>query len=299
MNGYRAELLTIARTGSGHGELAPGVLAGIGRRRAAPYAYEERISHGDRDDRHGERAPRGDRTAPGGERGEASDSALRCVSSGYLSDGCSCRARVPAAVASAAWRDELERGTSVRRLLPLRLARRRVARVWAGDGARARRLLPGASLRARAEARIRSGACPRDLKQKQRRRSRARRSTRRDSRASPSARRSTASSEVGRGAGSARAPTASTARPRASACSRSTRRRRRSAARCTSATSSPIPTPTRSPATRGCAAKRSSTRWAGTTTACRRSAACRTTTGCAATRRSPTTRGLPLKGHRR
>jgi hypothetical protein len=83
MNGYRAELLTIARTGSGsaRGELAPGVLAGIGRRRD---------SHGD--------------------RGQAPDSALRCVSSGYLGDGCSCHAHVPAAVASAAWRDELEHG---------------------------------------------------------------------------------------------------------------------------------------------------------------------------------------------
>ena len=37
-------------------------------------------------------------------------------------------------------------------------------------------------------------------------------------------------------------------------------------------------------------AARCSTRWAGTTTACRPSAACRTTTACAATRRSPTTR---------
>jgi hypothetical protein len=79
MNGYRAELLTIAR--SGHGELAPGVLAGIGRRR----------------DSHGERR-------------EALEPALRCVSSGYLTDGCSCRSRVPAAVASAAWRNELEQG---------------------------------------------------------------------------------------------------------------------------------------------------------------------------------------------
>jgi hypothetical protein len=88
MNGYRAELLTIARTGSAHGELLPGVLAGIGRRR---------------DSHHGERDSHGD-------RGEAPDSPLRCVSSGYLSDGCSCRAHVPAAVASAAWRNELERG---------------------------------------------------------------------------------------------------------------------------------------------------------------------------------------------
>lgn len=97
MNGYRAELLTIARTGSGsgsaHGELAPGVFAGIGRRR----------------DSRGEHASHGKHSSHG-EHGEALDSALRCVSSGYLGDGCSCRARVPAAVAGAAWRDELERG---------------------------------------------------------------------------------------------------------------------------------------------------------------------------------------------
>ena len=37
-------------------------------------------------------------------------------------------------------------------------------------------------------------------------------------------------------------------------------------------------------------ASRSSTRWAGTTTACPPSAGCRTTTACAATRRCPTTR---------
>ena len=35
---------------------------------------------------------------------------LRCVSSGYLTDGCSCSARVPAAAAIAAWQRELERG---------------------------------------------------------------------------------------------------------------------------------------------------------------------------------------------
>ena len=34
---------------------------------------------------------------------------LRCVSSGYLTDGCSCRTSVPASVASAAWSRELER----------------------------------------------------------------------------------------------------------------------------------------------------------------------------------------------
>ena len=34
---------------------------------------------------------------------------LRCVSSGYLADGCSCRESVPAGVARAAWALELER----------------------------------------------------------------------------------------------------------------------------------------------------------------------------------------------
>ena len=69
--------------------------------------------------------------------------------------------------------------------------------------------------------------------------------------------------------------------------SRSTPRRRRSRARCTSATSSPTPRPTSSPASGGCGARRSSTRSAGTTTACRPSGGCRTTSGCAATRRLP------------
>jgi hypothetical protein len=86
MNGYRAELLTIAR--SGQGEISPGVLAGIGRRRRAP--HRECSSRGERD--------------------SVLDTTLRCVSSGYLGDGCSCRARVPVAVASAAWREELKQG---------------------------------------------------------------------------------------------------------------------------------------------------------------------------------------------
>jgi hypothetical protein len=34
---------------------------------------------------------------------------LRCVASGYLSDGCSCRATIPAAAVVAAWARELER----------------------------------------------------------------------------------------------------------------------------------------------------------------------------------------------
>jgi hypothetical protein len=37
------------------------------------------------------------------------DRLLRCVSSGYLSDGCSCRATIPASVVGAAWASELER----------------------------------------------------------------------------------------------------------------------------------------------------------------------------------------------
>ena len=46
----------------------------------------------------------------------------------------------------------------------------------------------------------------------------------------------------------------------------------------------------RSRGSSGCAARRCSIRWAGTTTACRPSAACRTTTACAAIRRCPTIR---------
>ena len=87
-------------------------------------------------------------------------------------------------------------------------------------------------------------------------------------------------------------------RDRASRSSRSTPRRRRSAGRCTSATSSATPTPTPSPASSACAASRSSTRWGGTTTACRPSAACRTTTACAAIRRCPTTPTSPRRRSR-
>ena len=75
----------------------------------------------------------------------------------------------------------------------------------------------------------------------------------------------------------------------ASRSTRSTPRRRRCPGRCTSATCSPTRTPTSSRATSACAGARSSTRWAGTTTACPPSAACRTTTACAATRRCRTT----------
>ena len=94
---------------------------------------------------------------------------------------------------------------------------------------------------------------------------------------------------AGRARGRPRAPTASTAPSPRRGLSRSTRRRPRSAARCTSATSSATPTPTPSPASSACGAKRSSTRWAGTTTACPPSAGSRTTTASAATRRCPTT----------
>lgn len=40
------------------------------------------------------------------------DAALRCVSSGYLSDECSCRATIPAGVVSAAWADERHSGAT-------------------------------------------------------------------------------------------------------------------------------------------------------------------------------------------
>jgi hypothetical protein len=36
------------------------------------------------------------------------DGLLRCVSSGYLSDGCSCRATIPSSVVTAAWAREQE-----------------------------------------------------------------------------------------------------------------------------------------------------------------------------------------------
>jgi hypothetical protein len=36
------------------------------------------------------------------------DGLLRCVSSGYMSDGCSCQATIPAGVVTAAWVRELE-----------------------------------------------------------------------------------------------------------------------------------------------------------------------------------------------
>ena len=64
------------------------------------------------------------------------------------------------------------------------------------------------------------------------------------------------------------------------------------------ATSSPTPTPTSSRGSSGCAARRSSTPWAGTTTGCRPSGACRTTTASAATRRCPTRRTSPRRRSR-
>ena len=115
----------------------------------------------------------------------------------------------------------------------------------------------------------------------------------------PRSRRWTASRRSGSPGGRPRTPTPSTGpprcRPRGSRSGRSTLPRRRPAARCTSATSSATPTPTSSPATSGCAASTSSTRWAGTTTACPPSAGCRTTTASAATRRCPTTRRSPRR----
>jgi hypothetical protein len=75
MNGYRAELLTIARSQQVQ---LPSVLTDIARRRTS--------------------------------RANAPNRPLRCVSSGYLSDGCSCRSSIPTGVVTAAWRGELESG---------------------------------------------------------------------------------------------------------------------------------------------------------------------------------------------
>ena len=84
MNGYRAEPLTIAR--SDHDESLPGAFAVSVRRRSARVV------------RRGSRVDTLDRPRP-----------LRCVSSGYLADGCSCRSSIPADVVAAAWATERER----------------------------------------------------------------------------------------------------------------------------------------------------------------------------------------------
>jgi hypothetical protein len=76
MDGYRAELLTIAQ--SGHGDLPPGLLAGVARRRIS--------------------------------RANALDRPLRCVWSSHPSYDRCCRSRVPTDVVTEAWRGELERG---------------------------------------------------------------------------------------------------------------------------------------------------------------------------------------------
>ena len=68
----------------------------------------------------------------------------------------------------------------------------------------------------------------------------------------------------------------------------STRRRQRCPAPSTWARCSATARPTRWPATSGCAAAPSTTRWVGTTTGWPPSVGCRTTTACAATRRSRT-----------
>jgi hypothetical protein len=46
------------------------------------------------------------------ERASCPELPLRCVSSGYLSNGCSCPATVPMAVVASAWRLELEHSGS-------------------------------------------------------------------------------------------------------------------------------------------------------------------------------------------
>jgi hypothetical protein len=42
--------------------------------------------------------------------GDLVDRLLRCVSSGYLSDGCSCRSAIPSSVVSSVWASVLDRG---------------------------------------------------------------------------------------------------------------------------------------------------------------------------------------------
>ena len=248
-------------------------------------------------------------------RAECIELPLRCVWSDATGD-CSCASRIPRAVVTRAWQRELEAGGELEDRffhliwrggvwLAYGLKNGRVRGVYcpSHNSERAERSPP--ALRGRGGGRGRSPAasgagCPppappggafRDPPPGGRIRStlaaeRHDRHPRRGARA-PDARRPGGRSGARRG--SARAPTASTAPRRASGSSRSTRRRRRSAARCTSGTSSPTRTPTRSPAISGCAGKRSSIRWAGTTTACPPSGACRTTSACAATPRSPTT----------
>lgn len=44
--------------------------------------------------------------------GKPVDRLLRCVSSGYLADGCSCRSAIPASVVMTAWAGELDRSGS-------------------------------------------------------------------------------------------------------------------------------------------------------------------------------------------
>ena len=80
--------------------------------------------------------------------------------------------------------------------------------------------------------------------------------------------------------------------------SRSTPRRPPHRVRSTSGTCSATPTPTSSPATSGWRDARSSTRWVGTTTACRPSGGSRTSTASAATRPSPTSPTSPRPSRR-
>lgn len=49
-------------------------------------------------------------------RGRSAEASLRCVSSGYMSSGCSCTRTVPAAIATSVWAAELARGGEKSRL---------------------------------------------------------------------------------------------------------------------------------------------------------------------------------------
>ena len=73
------------------------------------------------------------------------DRLLRCVSSGYLSGGCSCQTDRPGRRRRRGLGSSARAGTSGRRsVLPVRVARRAVARIWLARRRRSRRLLPRA-----------------------------------------------------------------------------------------------------------------------------------------------------------
>ena len=97
------------------------------------------------------------------------------------------------------------------------------------------------------------------------------------------------------GVGPTNRPTHSTAPSRARTCSRSTPHRRRHRGRCTSVMCFPTRIPTRSRVISGCAARPSSTRSGGMTTACPPNAGCKTSTASGVTPRCPMTPTSPRR----